>query len=80
MGRLTARAGSAPLRELLAEYGGLFSRALAVMATSRKHANVLYHLMSFLKQSLDSGDKAELVECIESYRQRRVPLVVPVTC
>ncbi len=79
MGRLAARAGSAPMRELLAEYGSLFSRALAVMATPRKHANVLYHLMSFLKESLDSGDKAELVECLESYRPRRVPLVVPVT-
>jgi len=79
MGRLTARAGRTPMRELLAQYGSLFSRALKVKATPRKHANVLYHLMGFLKESLDFGDKGELVGCIESYRQRRVPLVVPVT-
>jgi uncharacterized protein YbgA (DUF1722 family) len=52
---------------------------LAVKATPRKHANVLYHLMGQLKKRLDAGDKAELVEGIEAYRKGLVPLVVPIT-
>ena len=31
-------------------------------ATARKHANVLFHLMGYLKEHLDTGDKAELAE------------------
>lgn len=79
LGQLVARAGKTPMNRLLGEYEALFAEALAVKATPRKHANVLYHLMGQLKKQLDAGDKAELVESIEAYRQGRVPLVVPLT-
>lgn len=79
MGPLVARAGKGSVQELAKQYGGLFFRALAVRATPRKHANVLYHLAGYLKDALDSADKSELVDCIEAYRMGRVPLVVPIT-
>lgn len=79
LGRLVAAAGRAPLRELLPQYEELFFAALAVKASPRKHANTLYHLLGFLKEKLDAADKRELVECIERYRRRQLPLVVPVT-
>lgn len=79
MGRLVARAGSTNMGVLLEAYGELLMTALKARATPRKHANVLYHLAGYLKQGLDPGDRAELRDCIESYRRRLVPLVVPIT-
>ena len=52
---------------------------LKVKATRKKHTNVLSHLQGYLKKQLDTTDKAELVTCIEDYRQGLVPLVVPLT-
>jgi uncharacterized protein YbgA (DUF1722 family) len=52
---------------------------LGVLGTSGKHANVLQHLMGFLKDALSREDKAELLGLIEDYRQGLVPLIVPLT-
>jgi len=74
-----ARAGELPMPELLHAYGSMFMDGLKVKATTRKHANVLYHLLGYLKKALDADDKAEVVSTIEAYRQGFVPLVVPLT-
>ena len=79
LGRLVARAGELPIPELLHAYGATFMDGLKVKATPRKHANVLYHLLGYLKKSCSADDKAEVVACIEAYRQGVVPLVVPLT-
>jgi uncharacterized protein YbgA (DUF1722 family) len=79
LGRLVARAGERPMPELLHAYGTMFMEGLKVKATTRKHANVLYHLLGYLKKALDADDKAEVVSYIETYRQGFVPLVVPLT-
>jgi len=79
LGRLVAQAGARPLPELAEEYGLTFMDALRHKATRKRHADVLYHLMGYLKRALDGDDKAELVESIESYRTGQVPLIVPVT-
>jgi uncharacterized protein YbgA (DUF1722 family)/uncharacterized protein YbbK (DUF523 family) len=75
LGRLVAQAdaldGPAYFRELMA--------ALARRATNKSHANVLQHLMGYLKKHLDGADKAELLETIEAYRRAELPLVVPLT-
>jgi uncharacterized protein YbgA (DUF1722 family) len=79
LGRLVAQAGTSSLATLLPEYGATFMGALQVKATPKKHANVLYHLLGYLKKSLDTHDRAEVVTSIEEYRQGLVPLVVPLT-
>jgi uncharacterized protein YbgA (DUF1722 family)/uncharacterized protein YbbK (DUF523 family) len=79
LGRLVAGLGKRRMSEDLDEYGRLFMQALRVRATARKHANVMYHILGFLRKELDAGDKAELVTGIESYRLGLVPLVVPLT-
>jgi uncharacterized protein YbgA (DUF1722 family)/uncharacterized protein YbbK (DUF523 family) len=79
LGRLVAHAGKRHMADLLQEYGSLFMAGLKVKATRKKHANVLSHLQGYLKTQLDTTDKAELVACIEDYRQGLVPLVVPLT-
>jgi uncharacterized protein YbgA (DUF1722 family)/uncharacterized protein YbbK (DUF523 family) len=79
MGPLVARAGSLPWEELSAQYGRLLMEGLSVMTSPGKHANVLQHVMGFLKDALSGEDKAELLAYIEDYRNGLVPLIVPIT-
>ncbi len=79
MGRMVAQAGSQPWDELTAAYGRALMDGLSVMTSPGKHANVLQHLMGFLKEALSGEDKAELLAYIEDYRRGMVPLIVPLT-
>jgi len=79
LGRLVATAGQIGTKQLIEEYGAVFMSIMKHIATRRKHANVLYHLLGFLKQRIEASDRAELVECIESYRRGDLPLLVPMT-
>ena len=53
--------------------------ALARRVTRRRHVNVLQHIMGYLKDHIDAGDKAELLASIDAYRREEVALVVPIT-
>jgi uncharacterized protein YbgA (DUF1722 family)/uncharacterized protein YbbK (DUF523 family) len=79
LGRLAARAGGLRMSALVDDYGKAFLDALRIKATRPKHANVLYHLLGFLKKAVESDDRAEKVERIEDYRRGLVPLIVPIT-
>ncbi len=79
LGRMVADLGKRKMPEVLDDYGRLFMEALRVRATARKHANVLFHILGYLKKEIDAGDKAELIASIEDYRQGLVPLIVPLT-
>ncbi|MCP5143123.1 MAG: DUF523 and DUF1722 domain-containing protein [Chromatiales bacterium] len=78
MGRLVAEAGSRDPAELAGAYVTLLMTTLTKRATRKKHANVLMHLMGYLKKHLDAADKAELIETIDEYRAGRLPLIVPI--
>jgi uncharacterized protein YbgA (DUF1722 family)/uncharacterized protein YbbK (DUF523 family) len=79
LGRLVAGMKTSPLKELVRDYGELFMTTLRVKSTAKKHANVLQHIMGFLKQDMDSADKTELLSLIDDYRRGLAPLVVPLT-
>lgn len=79
MGRLVAQAGSRSRDKIIATYGHLLMEALQVLGTPKKHANVLHHLMGYLKKALSSPDKGELLRLVDEYRRGLVPLVVPLT-
>ena len=79
MGRLVARAAEQTLSELYEQYQGLFMKALSLVATVKKNASVLMHMMGYFKKQLTSDEKQELLEIIERYRKEYVPLVVPIT-
>jgi uncharacterized protein YbgA (DUF1722 family) len=53
--------------------------ALSVLATARKHSNVLEHMMGYFSEQLERGERVELLELIREYRRGLLPLVVPVT-
>lgn len=79
IGRMVAEAGKDGLAERAREYISEVMTVLTGRATRKGHANVLMHLMGYLKTQLDGDDKAELLEMIERYRTGEVPLVVPLT-
>ena len=79
MGRLVAEAGLRSWDDISSEYGRLLMEGLQVLGTPGKHTNVMHHLMGFIKNDLSKDDKAEMLDVIESYRQRLVPPVVPLT-
>ena len=54
-------------------------RALAQLATTRLHTNVLQHIAGYFKNRLDAASKRELADTIEDYHAGLVPLVVPLT-
>ncbi len=79
LGQLVAQAGTLPLAELADAYVSELMTTLKRRSTREGHANVLMHLMGYLKRSIDREDKTELIETIDAYRIGQVPLVVPMT-
>jgi uncharacterized protein YbgA (DUF1722 family) len=79
LGRLVAGGKDLGRRELAAQYRAVFMRALAEIATPKKHANVLMHMMGYFRGRLDDASRDELLRCIEDYRKGLLPLIVPVT-
>jgi uncharacterized protein YbgA (DUF1722 family)/uncharacterized protein YbbK (DUF523 family) len=51
--------------------------ALRLMATTKKHANVLMHMMGYFKKDLSHDEKQELLDMIDMYRLGKIPLIVP---
>ncbi|MEO8257989.1 MAG: DUF523 and DUF1722 domain-containing protein [Acidobacteriota bacterium] len=79
LGRLVAGGTALPHDELRQSYSAAFMTALSVIATPRRHTNVLQHIAGHFKRQLDRESKAELVAAIDAYRQELVPLIVPLT-
>jgi uncharacterized protein YbgA (DUF1722 family)/uncharacterized protein YbbK (DUF523 family) len=52
---------------------------LRLIATTKKNANVLHHIMGYFKKVLFADEKKELLEVIGNYREGLTPLIVPVT-
>lgn len=66
-------------KAVLMQYQEMFLEAMKLKATVSKHVNVLHHIMGYFKKQLTHDEKEELLEAIEDYRKRYVPLIVPVT-
>ncbi len=79
LGRLAAEGKEMRPARLCEEYGTEFMAALQHPATRKRHANVLQHLMGYLKKRIDHDDKAELLEMIDAYRLGVLPLIAPQT-
>jgi uncharacterized protein YbgA (DUF1722 family) len=79
MGALVAHAKELPPEELYRRYLRILMEALRLRATPAKCADVLMHMTGHLRRFLPSDEKRELLEVIDRYRNRLIPLVVPVT-
>ena len=79
LGRLVANTRTVPRKEFERRYTGEFMAALTIIATPRRHTNVLQHMAGYFKDRLDQESKTELVSAIDDYRRELVPLIVPMT-
>jgi uncharacterized protein YbbK (DUF523 family)/uncharacterized protein YbgA (DUF1722 family) len=79
LGRLVGSARKGGDAELHARFEEEFFTVLARRATRRKHTNVLQHAMGYLREALDAGERALVLEAIRDYHAGMLPLVVPLS-
>ncbi|OAI12960.1 hypothetical protein A1359_01475 [Methylomonas lenta] len=79
LGRLIADVRADNIDTIAQRYIVDLMACLKIVATRGNQVNVLQHIQGYLKQNIDSDDKQELIETIETYRQGSVPLIVPLT-
>jgi len=79
MGGLVASGKGIDRSDLMIRYGELFMKSFSLQATVKKNCNVLYHIMGYFKNCINSAEKTELLEILHSYHERLIPLIVPVT-
>ena len=79
MGKRVARVKEITEREALEQYLNLMTSCLKLKATTKKHTNVLQHIMGYFKKQLTPDEKKELLETIGRYHDEHLPLIVPIT-
>lgn len=79
LGRIVAENKGVPAQSILDRYLESMMTSLKLIATVRKNTNVLQHVMGYFKKVLSPDEKQELLEIIEQYHRKQVPLIVPVT-
>ncbi|MBS3810151.1 MAG: DUF523 and DUF1722 domain-containing protein [Desulfobacterales bacterium] len=79
MGKLVAGAGQMDRDEFHREYEAQLIGALRLKPTTKKHINVLQHIMGYFKNQLSSDEKQELLEIFNYFKAGHVPLLVPIT-
>jgi len=79
LGKLVAAPHEKEKASLLHDYFVMLMEALKLKATVKKNVNVLQHIMGYFKQQVSSDEKQELLEVIDQYHRRLIPLIVPVT-
>jgi uncharacterized protein YbgA (DUF1722 family)/uncharacterized protein YbbK (DUF523 family) len=79
MGKLVASAKQMDEKSLFEGYLSLLMKGLRLKTSVAKHVNVLHHLLGYFKQQLSRDEKQEVLDIIDDYRARRIPLIVPVT-
>ena len=79
MGRLVANPEKKPLDAVLADYEKLLHAALAGPPRYKSAINVLMHALGYFSKALTHREKAFLLASLDKYRDRRVPLSVPIS-
>jgi uncharacterized protein YbgA (DUF1722 family)/uncharacterized protein YbbK (DUF523 family) len=78
LGRMTADL-SAGLPGIAERYFARLMAGLARPAQRGNQVNALQHVAGYFKRALDSGDRRELAQAIDGYRDGEVPIIVPLT-
>lgn len=79
IGKYLANLATRDIETSCREFLQLFMTALSHHATRKGNTNAMMHLRGYLKAHIDSRDKQELSQLIESYNAGLVPIVVPLT-
>jgi len=79
LGRLVANRQKLPINRIQEAYREGFLAALAEPPSPGAVINVLMHALGYFKKKLSPREKTFFLESLEDYRNRRVPLGVPIT-
>lgn len=79
IGRFLSNLSGKDIVQSCAEFFSLFMTALMHHAGRKGNTNAMMHLRGYLKPYLQSYEKQELSQLIETYNKGMVPLVVPLT-
>lgn len=79
LGRVVANHQKLDLKEVLLSYEIVFKEAIAKKSSIKKSMNVLEHIYGFLKNNLDKSEKDELFKIFDEFRDRVIPLIVPIS-
>lgn len=79
VGRVVASAKQTAIAHVYERYGRGVMEALKLPANTKKHSNVLDHMMGYFSKQLSPSERQELVEVIRDFRTQLIPLIVPVT-
>ncbi len=79
LGKLVAEAKKKSRAEVRAAYEREFMTGLRHLATNRRQANVLMHMLGYFREQMDADSRQELLDIIEDYRRELLPLIVPIT-
>lgn len=79
LGAFLAAGKKDEIQSLLTGYQEKLFPIMSQIATAKKQTNTLHHIMGYFKKDLTKDEKAELVEVIDRYHDKLVPLIVPIT-
>lgn len=79
MGKMLGSARRGDAARLRSRYEERLLEALRMAATPCKHANMLQHMLGFLKQHLSGEEKQEMLGLIAEMKGGVLPLMVPLT-
>lgn len=79
LGRLVADAKGMERAALRDAYTAELMRSMTLLATPKKHANVLMHMVGYFRGQIDAGDRDELLHAINEFRVGRLSRLVPLT-
>lgn len=79
LGRLLATAQDTPLEKLQEQYFCDFMTAIQIPASRGNHANVMLHLLGYLKKTLPGEARQKISRVIDQYREGDLNLATPIT-
>ncbi|GLS24914.1 YbgA family protein [Marinibactrum halimedae] len=79
LGQLVANHEKRPVEDVADDYIHQFMTAMQKPASRKNHCNTLYHILGYLKRTVESEIRHDLIDVIDQYRLGSVHLAVPVT-
>ncbi|MFD2231308.1 YbgA family protein [Alkalimarinus sediminis] len=79
LGRLLGNGKKHEINSLVDEYFHLFMGALSTPASKKSHTNALLHILGYLRKSVPSQARQNIVDVIIKYNKGVLPLITPLT-
>ncbi|HVP57618.1 MAG TPA: DUF523 and DUF1722 domain-containing protein [bacterium] len=78
LGRIVANPDKRPLEKVITDYDQHLRKALVLAPRYTSCVNVLMHALGYFSEGLSSQERAFFLDSLETYRQGKLPLSVPV--